>query len=400
MAERGWHETIVAAEPLLEALRSYRSWRVALRVLFVNPGPYLPQVLGGVETTTFDLCRQLTDLGHESAVMCQVGKYDLTWARNRLMNRLTRRSFPRSTFRGAIVYRGYLNRTGLDEVLADFGPDVLVVAGSAHASFALAAQCAATGVPTAFYFHELTALRKLKTPELLDGTIFLANSTYSARVVRELLGRDAIVMPPLVDIAAYRTVTARQYVTMVNPRKIKGGATALALAQACPDIPFVFVEAWQDHDSFVAQLRATAAKLPNVSWHKPTNQMLGIYAGTRILLVPSEWEETWGRVVTEAHASGIPVLASRYAALPESVGPGGMLIEPRAPIEEWARALRAMWDDHALYDALSAAALEYSQRPEAQPARRAAEFIEALRPPVAAARPSTDSRPALPYARR
>jgi len=114
--------------------------------------------------------------------------------------------------------------------------------------------------------------------------------------------------------------------------------------------------------------------------------------------VPSEWEETWGRVVTEAHAAGIPVLARAYAGLPESVGPGGILMAPDASLEQWTQALRSMWDDHSLYDTLVERTREFSARPEAQPAYLAEAFIAVLRR-APAATPSTDSRPAPPSGR-
>jgi glycosyltransferase involved in cell wall biosynthesis len=352
-----------------------------LRVLFVHTRPYLPQLLGGVETTTFDLCRQLALMGHEAAVICELGKHDGVWLRNRIASRLSGRRFPRGSYRGATVYRGYDPGRGLPEVVEDFRPDVLVVQG-AEAAFAVAAECARTRVPTSFYFHELVSARKRSDFTQLDGMPLLANSAYTAKVLQGLLGREAAVVPPLVDAAAYRTATTRSYVTMVNPRKIKGGEIALELARACPDIPFLFLEAWHADDEFVDQLRAATRSLNNVTWRQATTNMLGVYAGTRILLMPSRWEETWGRVATEAQASGIPVLATDRAALPESVGPGGILVPPDAPIEDWVRALRSLWDDHSLYDTLSARALAFAARPEAQPAQRAAAFIAALSQPV------------------
>lgn len=371
-----------------------------MRILFVSPRPYLPQLLGGVETTTADLCRELAALGHIPAVMCEIGRHDLLWLRNRVANRLSGRSFPRATFEGTSVYRGYDPRTGLGEVLDDFFPDVLVVCGGSAAALDLVPACIATGVPTAFYAHELLALRRrADAPQLLAGAALLANSAYTAHVLRQLIGREAHVLPPLVAADLYRTETSRTHVTMINPRQIKGGATALALAKACPDIPFVIVEAWDRADAFVAQLRAAAAKLPNVTWRRAMSDMVAVYSGTRVLLVPSEWEETWGRVVTEAHTSGIPALATQRAALPESVGPGGLLVEPDAPLEAWVRALRSLWDDEGLYDSLAAAALAYSRRAEAQPARRAAAFVTALSTLSGAATPSTASPPSPPSAR-
>jgi len=152
---------------------------------------------------------------------------------------------------------------------------------------------------------------------------------------------------------------------MVNPRRSKGGQTAFELARACPDIPFVFVEAWTRDDPFVAELRTATREFPNVSWLRPTTRMRQLYGQTRVLLFPSEREdETWGRVASEAHVSGIPVLASAVGALPESVGPGGILVDLKAPLERWIAALRSMWDDTALYAQLSARALEFSERPE------------------------------------
>jgi glycosyltransferase involved in cell wall biosynthesis len=342
----------------------------------------MPQLLGGIETTTFDLCVQLGRMGHEAAVMCELGRHDRVWLTNRIKSRLTQRTFPPDRFQGTRVYRGYGPQTALAEVISDFRPDDLVVPGGSDGAFSLAHQCAATGVPTVFYFHELVSVRKLSDFSALEGIPLIANSAYTAREVRALLGRDSAIVPPLVNAAAYRTSTTRRHVTMVNPRKMKGGQIALEMAQACPDIPFVFVEAWHTHNEFVAGLHEAARALPNVTWHAPTPDMLSIYAGTRVILVPSQWEETWGRVVTEAQVSGIPALASNYGALPESVGPGGLLIPRDAPVADWVRALRRLWDDQPLYNNLSQRALEHAARPEAQPAHAAATFLAALRQSV------------------
>ncbi len=348
-----------------------------MRVLFVNPRPYLPQLLGGVETSTFDLVQQLLKCGHAAAVMCQIHKYDRLWLRNRLMSRLRGRRFPADSYRGTRVYRGHEHASALPEVLADFRPDVLVIAGGPHNSFDLATECVRTGLRTVFYFLELVALRQNPQHCVPAAARLLANSHYTAAAVRDLLGCDARVVPPLVDPAAYRTATTRQCVTMVNPRRMKGGETAIELARACPDIPFLLVEAWYPDDS-VPRLRAAAASLPNVSWRRPTLDMRSIYARTRVLLVPSLAEETWGRVVTEAQASGIPALARATAALPESVGPGGVLVPADAPLDAWVDSLRRLWDEPTHYETLVSRAREFSARPEAQPAQRLADFIAAL----------------------
>src|SRR3974390_1949098 len=109
--ERGIPVIVAVRTPPVAVRVSIRNQ--ALRVLFVNPRAYLPQLLGGVETTTLDLCRQLAQMGHATAVMCGLSKYDVTWLRNRIVGRLTGRAFPRERYRGSSVYRGWLHERGL-----------------------------------------------------------------------------------------------------------------------------------------------------------------------------------------------------------------------------------------------------------------------------------------------
>jgi hypothetical protein len=45
------------------------------------------------------------------------------------------------------------------------------------------------------------------------------------------------------------------------------------------------------------------------------------------------------------------------------VGPGGILIDPESPIENWVKAVKMLWGDEAIYTQLSTAALEHSARP-------------------------------------
>ena len=80
-----------------------------------------------------------------------------------------------------------------------------------------------------------------------------------------------------------------------------------------------------------------------------------VMASLDLLLVPSLGLESFGLVAREAHAAGVPVLASRRGALPELFGPGaesvpasdggpgGALVEPDDPaaIALWVRRLAA-----------------------------------------------------------
>ena len=55
--------------------------------------------------------------------------------------------------------------------------------------------------------------------------------------------------------------------------------------------------------------------LENVEILPPREKVSEIYAQTRILVVPSQWEETLARVSIEALANGIPVIGSAVGGL-------------------------------------------------------------------------------------
>src|SRR5262249_28320054 len=132
----------------------------------------------------------------------------------------------------------------------------------------------------------------------------------------------------------------------------------------CPDFPFLFVRGWPLSASLEAELQQHISSLPNVQLVARTEDMASIYAQTRVLLVPSQWDETWGRVASEAQFSGIPVLSSDSGGLPEAVGHGGILLRRDDPAEVWADSLRSLWCDTAVYREKREAALAHAARPE------------------------------------
>ena len=56
-------------------------------------------------------------------------------------------------------------------------------------------------------------------------------------------------------------------------------------------------------------------------------------AGARAVVVPSAWEETFGLVVVEAMALGVPPIAAGHGSFPELIthGADGVLFAPGDP---------------------------------------------------------------------
>jgi glycosyltransferase involved in cell wall biosynthesis len=91
-------------------------------------------------------------------------------------------------------------------------------------------------------------------------------------------------------------------------------------------------------------------RLEGVTWvgRQTIDQIYQLMGRATALLFPSEWYETFGRVVIEAYSRSTPAIASNLGAISELVVPGetGYLFEPGNP-DSLAAAARKVWGDQA-----------------------------------------------------
>jgi amino acid adenylation domain-containing protein len=160
-------------------------------------------------------------------------------------------------------------------------------------------------------------------------------------------------------------------VTMINPCAIKGINIFLDLARALPYVEFGAVLTW----GTVMEDRRALGALPNVRLLEPSPDIDVILAQTRVLLMPSLWEESFGLTAVEAMLRGIPVLASNVGGLPEAkLGTDYLLpvrpieqfgerlnenmlplpIVPEQDLEPWRDALTRLLSERELYERQSA----------------------------------------------
>jgi glycosyltransferase involved in cell wall biosynthesis len=247
----------------------------------------------------------------------------------------------------------------MPSMMRGFLPDAVVVTGT-DPKFAIAALQRSAGQPSVLYVRVDAAV-----PAVLDAHVdlVLANSEFMARRVHEL-GVEATFLPSMFPPEDYEITPTREKVLFVNPIPKKGVEIALHLAESRPDIPFVFNLSWRIEPRALRALRRETRRLGNIEIRDATRRAAMLFRDCRLLLVPSQWEEPWGRVVSEAQIIGIPTVASRVGGLPESVGPGGILVSPRDSRQAWLKALSEAWDNDDRYMQLSERALEHSRRPE------------------------------------
>jgi glycosyltransferase involved in cell wall biosynthesis len=335
-----------------------------MRILFVHAQPYPPERYSGADVTTHELCYALGAAGHACAVLAGMAP----------PRRLARAAADTPGFAaGYPILRRARPELAAAETLSRFAPELVVVQAGAPA--ALVEAFLARGLPTLMWVHDVEFEAWGGMPLPRPGLGWLANSLYTAARLRARLGIEAPVLRPLVCPARYRVESERTRVLFVNPHPFKGLEVALHLAVRRPEVGFDFLESWRAGRGPARRWRAQLAGARNLAWHAALPDVRPLLARARLVLVPSRWEETWGRIVSEAQISGIPALAARRGGLPESVGEGGLLVDADADLAGWERAFERLWDDPREYAARSAAARVHAARAEIQPEAVIAAFL-------------------------
>ena len=340
-----------------------------MRILFAINHSYLPQRVGGVESSTHEIAKFLISRGHNIAVISNLEPAGYLHIINRLKSKIFRAAFPVDYVMGYPVFRGWAKHDsiahGLSEALKKFKPDIVLA--QTEGALNIANDAIFAGKCAAIYLRDTNFSMLGNINCINESILFFANSQFTASEFYSRTKINSIVAPPLIDKNNYKTQSKRSKVLFINPHPTKGLEIALKLAEIRPDIPFIFQESWKLTDKHRKYLDEKISKLSNVTINRPRQEMKAIYAETRILLAPSQWPEAWGRVVTEAHVSGIPAIVSNQGGLPEAVGDGGIIIPYDAPIDEWASALSKLWDDHNMYSKYVKLAFASSCRSDIQP---------------------------------
>ncbi|MEN8190602.1 MAG: glycosyltransferase [Thermodesulfobacteriota bacterium] len=325
-----------------------------MRLLFATGYGHLPDVVGGLQTTLHELCLALIEHGIEPTVLCG---YAAT------INKESAR--PRSDeILGYRVIRMVDPVESLAAVAAADEPDGIVVLTS-DKTIPMIVAAMDTGIGVGVYIHNVE-FREYGGILLPDPDIcYFANSQFTADRLRSLFGLESTVLLPLVQPENYRFEPLRETVLYINPTLLKGVETFFSVARLLPDLPFRVFESWNLTPAWRNYCLKRAAELPNVEWCHPTRNLETLYGSARLLIMPSVWEEAYGRSAAEAQVSGIPVIASRRGGLVEAVGEGGLIIDADSDPSVWAESIHRLYHDESLYRELSAKAQANAAREEA-----------------------------------
>lgn len=187
----------------------------------------------------------------------------------------------------------------------------------------------------------------------------------SSKVTTVLLGVDASFRPRTPEmcasVLAQYGLTFDRYLLAVGtlePRK--NLIVALHAYSRLPELvrahlPLVIAggKGWMNAELTKALAPLVGRGQVRVLGYVPQASLPALHAGAALFLYPSIYEG-FGLPPLEAMASGVPVIASSRASLPEVVGDAGLLLEP-TDVEAWTQAMHTLIEDRAQAAALSAA---------------------------------------------
>ena len=200
---------------------------------------------------------------------------------------------------------------------------------------------------------------------VLDGAdVVVANSRFMQRRLLKVHGVKSVVIEPEIDPRDVLIPAAgrdeRRYITSVCGHGSKGADVVLELARHLPAEQFLVT------GHLHRQYRPRFEAAPNVTlW--PFGPPRKFLAATRILLVPSQWAEPFGRMAVEGMANGIPTLASLTGGLVEIVRDSSIGVSRFNQVDAWDMALKALLQSE-----------ERRQRNGVEGRRLAARFLRGL----------------------
>ena len=347
-----------------------------MRILFISAATG-----GGSARSTFELAELLAPRGHEIAILSRtngsarrkrlhkrvvnlrtkLGDTPTASAVGRVGRRIGRKP-TRATGTHLEVWETAFPENSLEPVRRQFQPDVVVVSSMGVTAWRqVRAELAAAGVPSVLYVREERGLLHLSLSQAPPD--LLLTNAHALTAECAALGYEAETVPSIVMLDSCRVESTRTRVVYINPVPIQGVDIALELAEARPDVPFLFQEWWplpaDEREKIETRLRA----LPHAELRRPVTDPSVLYADAVALLAPFRFNGR-SRLVLEAQSNGIPVLGSDRPAVAESIGAGGVLVGIDDGIAAWAAGLAELVDDPARYRAYSEAALEHASRPE------------------------------------
>ena len=175
------------------------------------------------------------------------------------------------------------------------------------------AVCLAVGARSAEYFREYGARAIVRAPHFVDNDFFSSRAEASRRAGDTMRDRFDVPRSALLCVFAGKLQPKKRPLDVIR---------AAAVARAGADVRILFAGDGELRAECEAEARRLRVPAYFAGFLNQT-EMPRAYAGSDLLVLASDERETWGLVVNEAMACGLPVLVSRAAGCePDLVAEG------------------------------------------------------------------------------
>jgi len=213
-------------------------------------------------------------------------------------------------------------------------------------------------VASALVAFEMSFHRWLRVWDQVDRIIAPSRFVRALFIEYGVPAEKVVHIPHFVDAAAWTPTYSGNYALFVGRlSEEKGVATLIRAAAKAKHVPVRIVGTGPLEQSLKRLAHEIGATNVEFIGMKTGDALKREYAGARFVVVPSEWYEVFGLVVTEAFAAGKPVIATQIGALAELIveGENGMLASVADP-EHLSEKIAALWSNPAKSEIMGRAA--------------------------------------------
>jgi glycosyltransferase involved in cell wall biosynthesis len=350
-----------------------RQVKSQVHLLFLN-SLYPPEHRGGAETSTALLCGALATAGHQVTVLCSGSETVDEWCGG---VRVLRQSyqcgfdpFRPGTNRGLRKVSFWLQDScaGLFQrrfsaELDDLRPDVVVTSNLPSLGPSIWKQASQRGLPIVHILRDYSLL--CRDPSMMRGGRLCATSCAACWIytglyrllnekVTAVVGISRHVLEKHLANGMFRAAQHHEVIgnivgrahEIANPRgqsRIFGYLGRISPEKGILPLISAFTQVSRDNETlrlliagpaqdaeYASRVEEACAGMRDSIAHLGETEVQSFFTQIDCLVVPSEWEEPFGRVVVEAFSCGVPVIASNRGGLAETVrnGINGFTYDP------------------------------------------------------------------------
>jgi len=325
---------------------------------------YLAYMVGGAEKSTYEILKQKDTEGHEIELI-SFANIDTLGAKSKKMKfpQKWKLSFIKDMylFNRFFYYEYLFNRSKLKNYFSDLESNAELYTYAIYAPVAInnfkgkSTLYIRSETDLAINTNYYTGVKKylkqiymlLEYPafyiykkdlkKAIEKADVVCNSKYMARKLKEIYAKESEVLYPFIDeerlkkeFEEVKNDIQEKGIVFVGDAIIKGINIAKAIAERMPKEKFYFFSRYIK-DPTIEE---------NIIWMPWQSKEIDIYKYAKIVIVPSIWEEAYGRVSREAYILNIPVLVSNIGGLPESVDEKkDYIVDDYKNIEEWRKKI-------------------------------------------------------------